>query len=166
MKPYEDEQFNVQPFANSHPISRIPMLVDPATGNITREFQEFYDELVCGVTHCEIGHLHAISDNLYSLSDFKNEYMKNVGDVISKARKNSEVFNIDIQINMERFKSEFRTILGSFYVTFIEITSMSDDLISSGKMNLYKGVTELFFTYKDNQFCLLSKFTPIEFEQI
>lgn len=166
MKPYEDEQFNVQPEPSSYHISRIPMLVNPTTGQVIPEFQDFYDELVCGITHQGVAHLYSISDNSCRYEEFKERYMKAIGTELNKVVENAETWKIDIQINMDRFKDKFRTILGSFYLTIIETTKTSNDLISIDKLSLYTGCTELFFTYINGEFCLLPKFNPIEFNQI
>lgn len=166
MKPYEDEQLNFQPVPDSYPIERIPMLVDPSTGQVTYEFQSFYDELVCGVTHAEIGHLYSISDRSCSESEFNDRYMKSIGNDIKKISDDSDTWRIDIQLNMDRFQSKFRTIIGSFYITIIQTTRTSNDLINVDKLDLYTGETEMFFTYINGEFCLIPKFNPIEFNQI
>lgn len=166
MKPYEDEQFNFQPEPNSCPIERIPFLVNPTTGEVTQEFQSFYDELVCGVTHSELGHLYQISDMSCSEDDFNKRYMKAIGSELNKIAGNSDTWRMDIQLNMDRFQNKFRTILGSFYLTIVHTTKTSNDLIDMDKLSLYTGETELFFTYKDSEFCLIPKFNPIEFNQI
>lgn len=166
MKPYEDEQLNFQPLPNSYPIERIPMLVDPATGQITHEFQSFYDELVCGITHSEVEHLYRISDKSCRESEFNQRYMKSIGDDLKKISENSDTWMMDIQLNMDRFQNKFRTVLGSFYITVIQTTKTSNDLIVIDKLSLYTGETEIFFTYLNGEFCLIPIFNPIQFNQL
>lgn len=162
MKPYEDEQFNVQPMSK---IQRIPLLVDPQTGQVIPEFQKFYDSLVAGILANDPREIYEISDKSLDPFEFIQTYECKIGNELDKIAKNSLYYQIDIQMNMDRFQNKFRTILGSFYLTILQFTRLSSGDIKMNATQLKTGETEIFFRY-DNGFKLISKFDPVIFESV
>ena len=69
LKPYEDSQPQHIQISSSlrNRIERIPMIVDPSTGQVTKKFQDFYDRIVDAiVTTPPWFDLYSISDQVFT----------------------------------------------------------------------------------------------------
>lgn len=160
MKPYEDEQFNMM--MPSAKIERMPMLVNPTDGQILSQFQKFYDTVVDSLTKNQWRKLYLISDRLLEGEQFGEFYRERIGVKLQKILSHSEPhYKMDIQLNMERFKSSFRSILGSFIVSVMYL--YESDMIEIRQMNVeFKRLqTEIFFTYRNGEFQVISSFNTL-----
>lgn len=166
LKPYEDEQIPVS--MNNLLIERIPMIVDPSTGNVTSEFQKFYDEIVRCILSEDVDKLYCISDRVITCEEFVSLYNKQIGDALHELLKREQCFdyNIDIELNLQRFKENTRNILGGFIISTIEVASSSSEIIKSQNRYIRRGCAEIFFTYRYDRFQLISSFSPFILETI
>ena len=153
--PYEDEQIPFQPGNSS--IERIPLLVNPATGQIDPKFQKFYDDLINSIIDRDVKQMYKIADGSLSTSAFDLIFESFIKKLKSKAT-DSIYHKVDVQINMDSFKDKFRTIFGSFIVTLISLDSISDEVLEGTRTRVDKLSAELYFTYIENQFKLISFF--------
>lgn len=161
LKPYENDQpqhINVA----SHMIERIPMIVDPATGQVTEKFQDFYNKIVNAiVTSPTWFDLYKISDQVLTEEEFINMFISKCGKVWD------QYFNslfcakgIDIELNLSRFRFTHRNLIGGFYVIIYMIEDISNDIDESKVTNLKQYKTEILFTYKNDEFKVLSVLSP------
>ena len=142
-------------------LDRMPMLVDPSTGQPTAEFKTFVDKICKCVTENRLDCLYELSDQCLTEENF----IESIVEMFGKSWKtylsaNPKRRGIDIQFNRDRLEGAHRCLVGGLYVLTYVINLNKSDMRSftSGAIKLYR--TELLFGYKDNQFKILSSFTP------
>lgn len=160
LKPYEDSQpKRVSMFNKS--IERIPHIVNPATGEITDEFQTFYNAIVDSVLNLTWHNLYAISDKFLPSSDFISLISAVIGPVWDKLLLTKpEGRGIDIELNLGRFESTHRNIVGGFYVNAYRLEESKNDLNEYSGTSFKQYRTELLFTYRDGSFQIITCFQP------
>ena len=158
LKPYADDQLSTS--MNSELIERIPMLVNPLSGEVIPEFQNFYEAVVSAVLNENISALYDISDKKLDKSQFNYFYNKRIGKEIRPfLPKQSAINNIDIELNMGRFQDGCRNILGGLYINGYrcEMVVFNEVLGTTTQRGIFVH-GELLFTYKNKEFELLSFF--------
>lgn len=168
LKPYEDNQPNnlfVQ-CNNSQEIQRIPHMVD-AQGDITKEFQTFYNCVVNALEY-RLTHgkhnwklLYEISDKFLDYEDFCELLDSLFGETLEKYAKNKTIHrNMDVEVNIERFKKTHRNILCGFNwsVQYMNIQKDLFDIENKISPKLISQKTELLFTYRYGKFVVISNF--------
>ena len=160
VKPYEDEQIPVS--MKSNYIERIPMICDPGTGMIMPAFQKFYDTIVeCVLQHDREG-LYNISDKSMEYGEFLIQYEDHVGKQLSTILHTPDnMHKVDIELNLSRFQSNQRNILGSFLINTYVLEDAESKLLEHKRRKLVIRYTELFFTYRNKKFELISSFQPL-----
>lgn len=167
----------ISPCANSQPtnimlpsqwIQRIPMLVDE--NGITPEFQKFYESVVCVVgavfqmEECSVTALYNLTDkSIKDSSYFKliaTQWATHINKMYDAKQKKVGV-GFDIELNMERFQSIHRNLVGGFniitYYTDIQMDSFTEGCEIP---QIVQSSTEILFTYRDSKFVLLTQLTP------
>lgn len=156
LNPYADEQPKVVMNSTKKDciIERIPSIVNPATGQVTREFQEFFDNVVEGVTTNDIDKLYELSDKAVEFDVFKSEFNEFYSKLVNILSKPKSEFGIDIELNLGRFEAKHRNLLGGLYVITYYLEKVWT--LSNYTVDLNMEKAELFFTYKNGKFVLLS----------
>lgn len=161
LKPYEDEQpKNISMISTERKIERIPNIIDPTTGMVTDEFQEFYDKVVDAITSNDSSKLYELSDKVMIYDDFKtalDSFSKEINKVVSLPISNR---GIDIELNLNRFQEKHRNLIGGFFVITYTLQPNPYIGIKSDSLQLEQKYAELLFTYKLGEFRLLSTFSP------
>lgn len=160
------------PYANSQPehihiynqeIERIPMIVNPDTGQVTDQFQQFYDKIVHALTiDKQWEQLYELTDTSLSADEF-NSMLKGVGiaDTWDRFWNTSDSSRgVDIELNLGRFQSQYRNLIGGFLVMIYMIASNDNDLCNYPVLELKRYTTEILFTYSNGQFKVLSTIKP------
>lgn len=162
LKPYEDEQIPAIMNPNRKYIERIPMIVDPSTGQILPKFQKFYKDIVTAIITYDMELLYSISDKSTDILQFKSLYDTKIGNKLNKLvlYTPDTMFKIDIELNIQRFKGGCRNILGSFLINTYEISQSSFEIVDFSDRNIKIGCAEIYFTYRHEEFQLISAFTP------
>lgn len=161
---------DVLPYANDQPanlhmghsswIERIPTLVTPA-GQIIEPFQTFYNKLLCGIRTEDVAVLYNISDKVFTFEEFKKAYNNAIGSTLHElfVRPYSD-YGWDLELNMSRFETCHRNIVGGFLLSTYGFESQKFEGITTDKNIVFRS-GELLFSYKHKNFCLLSKFYPL-----
>lgn len=164
LKPYEDSQpKHIQTSAIvRHAIERIPMIINPSTGQVTSKFQNFYETIVDVVaTSPTWSDLYSISDQVLSEEEFTNLFMSRCGKIWTRfTNRLYAAKGIDIELNLSRFEKTHRNLIGGFYVIIYMIEDISNDIDESKVTSLKQYKTEILFTYKNDEFKVLSVFSP------
>lgn len=165
LKPYADDQPKISMIpskAKSCNITRMPPLATVGTpGGINPQFQEFYDNIVDAFS--DITHLYK---KLYELSDkavYEDEFeimlYKTIGKgMIEFCSSPRNRCGLDIELNLGRFEQKHRNLIGGLYVITYRLVDSQFDGIDCDTQ-LEQKYTELLFTYKDNEFVLITNFT-------
>lgn len=170
ISPYADDQPNIRKIDDDNKlIERIPLLCD-ATGQIIPQFQTFYNKVVAAVYSCDWVALYELSDKSLDLDSFIQLIEKQWLTLIYNwSNKPDEQRNFDIELNMQRFQeTHFRNIIGGFNIMFYYI-NITDDQFSEDDnqtTSLVECSTELLFTYKNDEFKIISVFKPILFHNL
>lgn len=137
----------------------IPSLIDKQ-GVPNRKFLEFKENVGRAILKQDWKSLWELSDKAQTLSEFCNSIDIMWSSYFQKFNSyKKERKNLAIDINLERFKAKHNQILGSFYVvTYALVESM--DTIQDRGLSLTKCCTEVYFTYKNGMFRVVSAFTP------
>jgi len=160
IKPYADSQPNRVP-TNSEQLSRFPPLAD--ANGINPKFQKFFEMILKVFTPTldegYLALLYVNSDRSLIERDFVdmciNCWSKHFDEYNSAKTK-----NIDIELNMDRFSAIHRNIIGGFFIITYHV-NVNDDEFGSGKVTEFKQArTELLFTFKGDQFQIISHITP------
>lgn len=164
LKPYENDQpQHIQISSNvRYAIERIPMIIDPSTGQVTKKFQDFYDRIVDAVvTSPTWFDLYRISDQVLTEKEFINLFESKCGKIWAQFVNTSYAAKgIDIELNLSRFRFTHRNLIGGFYVIIYMIEDISSDIDESKVTNLKQYKTEILFTYKNDEFKVLSVLSP------
>lgn len=158
----------LSPYANDQPknlsmhtrkIERIPSLA--SAEGVNKKFQTFYTCLCEFILSQDIKNLYEISDKCVSLAEFSRCYNNNVGKHLSRLFDlPSNEYGIDIELNIKQFESIHRNLIGSFYVITYQLLKPDN----FGSVNVHTSLdakySEVFFTYKNNEFMLISAFGP------
>ena len=143
-------------------LSRIPLLMDPQTGEMNPKFQEFYENVVKALKKRDIRKLYHCSD----LTVDKETFSKLVDDSgIFREIENLETFhilgrNLDVEVDVSKFQGPFRNIICGFIVSYYTIELKQDE--DRCWSVLKQRTTELLFTYIDHEFMLITKFMPFQ----
>lgn len=161
------------PYANSQPnnvkmnstiIERIPMIADEF--GILPKFQEFYNSIVNAIMYSDYESLYEISDKVLEKEKFLIMIQDSIGNVLNDVLKLSESCRgIDIELNIGRFNAVHRNLIGGFYIIFYTLNMNKYEGIEMNQTELVQKSTELLFTYKNDEFVILSHFTPFISEQ-
>lgn len=141
-------------------IETIPSIIVDNTGRYTDTFKHFYDVFTESVFEQNWQKLYETSDKAIKYPDF----LKMVESIWGKffhefntTPATNKGFCTDI--NVIRFKQPHGKLLSSFLVNIYRIHSNSDSLTDRG-MKLRRYSTEVWFTYKNNRFCVVSALQP------
>ena len=150
LKPYEDSQPQHIQISSSlrNRIERIPMIVDPSTGQVTKKFQDFYDRIVDAIVTAPTWF------DLYSIESKCGKIWTQFVNTLYAAK------GIDIELNLSRFQKTHRNLIGGFYVIIYMIEDISNDIDESKVTSLKQYKTEILFTYKNDEFKVLSILSP------
>ena len=160
LKPYEDSQPTNLSMCNRQ-VERIPLLIDPNTGHPTPKFQKFYDNIVTNCSDRVWFGLYDISDKCISREDFNSLWLSNIRPLWAKyVTADSNKRGLDIELNLDRFQQSHRNLIGGFFIIFYVIDLVETELCDYPRPNLKQYKTELLFTYKDDEFKLLSILNP------
>lgn len=158
--PYANDQPSNLHMGHSSWIERIPTLVTPA-GQIIEPFQTFYNKLLCGIRTEDISVLYNLSDGVLTLEEFKKAYNNAIGNTLHELFTSSySNYGWDLELNMSRFESCHRNIVGGFLLSTYGFESQKFEGINTDKNIVFRS-GELLFSYKHKNFCLLSKFYPL-----
>ena len=164
LKPYEDSQpQHIQIASNlRYAIERIPMIIDPSTGQVTKKFQDFYNSIVDAiVTSPTWFGLYHISDQVLTEEEFINLFQSKCGYIWTQfVNTLYAAKGIDIELNLSRFQKTHRNLIGGFYVIIYMIKDISNDIDESKVTSLKQYKTEILFTYKNDEFKVLSVLSP------
>lgn len=137
----------------------IPALVDKI-GAPNKEFLTFKDSVGKAIINQDWNALWKLSDRAQTPEEFHSsvravwgKYFKEFNE-FKKERK-----NLSVDLNVERFKEKHKAILGSFWVATYCLADGGDSIRVEG-FQLTKCCTEVYFTYKNGKFCIVSAFKP------
>lgn len=163
LKPYEDDQpSSFVTILNTNNIQRIPRLVDDS-GKILPKFQTFYSMIVSSISgewddNSKTAMFH-LSDGAMSGDSFKSYIGKQYDRVLNAFYALPEhCRKMDIEINLERFKTSHRNIVGGLTVSLYMVNVVEDDFATRTEFSEYS--TEIKFTYINDEFCIISNFEP------
>ena len=164
LKPYEDSQpqhIQISPNLKNR-IERIPMIVDPATGEVTKEFQEFYDKVVDAISTSPMWFdLYDISDQTLDEDEFRHLFDCKCNKVWTQFENTRYAAKgLDIELNLSRFQQIHRNLIGGFYVIIYMIEDILTDIDERRVTTLKQYKTEILFTYKNDRFKVLSVLSP------
>lgn len=167
------------PYANSQPdiklkenkqsylIHRMPPLAD--INGINKEFQKFYDDIVDAFT-TDFDKLYEISDKVLNKDDFHkimvDIFIKSSNEVAAMIEGNDNAYNFDIELDMNEFQNNFRNIIGSFNIMYYVVEPKLNEFTNEQSTTFTKYITKIYFTYKNNEFKIISYFKPFTFETI
>lgn len=164
LKPYEDSQPQHIQISSSlrNRIERIPMIVDPSTGQVTKKFQDFYDRIVDAIVTAPTWFdLYSISDQVLTEKEFISLFESKCGKIWTQfVNTLYAAKGIDIELNLSRFQKTHRNLIGGFYVIIYMIEDISNDIDESKVTSLKQYKTEILFTYKNDEFKILSILSP------
>lgn len=167
--PYANSQPNVKLKENkqSYLIHRMPSLAD--TNGINKEFQKFYDDIVDAFS-TDFDKLYEISDKVLNKDDFHkimvDIFITNLDEISEISNNNDNAFNFDIELDMNEFQNNFRNIIGSFNIMYYVIRRKVNEFTNEQSTTFTKYITKIYFTYKNNEFKIISYFKPFTFETI
>lgn len=160
LKPYADSQPEFTKL-DTKLIERIPLIIDPATGQITQQFQQFYDQVVRCCTDTNWFNLYNISDKFLDIQEFKNLWISTISPTWTKfVELDNRAKGIDIELNIDRFKSTHRNLIGSFLIMIYMLEIQPNDLEDHSTPMLKQYTTEILFTFKGEEFTVLSCLKP------
>lgn len=161
--PYADSQPNNLSVQSTN-IERIPRLVDVRTGQVTEEFQKFFDSVVQAITNSNISslYLYKLTSEELDYEDFNNMCKHTIYDDTWNKFLNADnnKKGLDIELNLSEFESTFRNLIGSFYVMFYLVESEPHSILDYNKIVIKRYRTKIFFTYRDNSFRVIPEFSP------
>lgn len=133
----------------------IPPLLN-ASGKYIEAFEQFASVVERDILRQDWEHMFTFTDRSCNLGEWienVNRYWKPMFDKFNTVRAVSK--NISLDINRERFKQPHGMILGSFIVVAYILEDQSDRLTDTG-LKLSRHQTELWFTYKNSKFAIVS----------
>lgn len=161
------------PYANDQPknlsmptkfIERIPSLATP--NGINPKFQKFYDHLCSAITAQDVEKLYDLSDKCLPYGQFYAVYRRQVGIALENLMFTSRaLWGMDIELNIQRFQGAYRNIVGSFFVSTYEVLLPENFGLVNLNTSVVRKSTEIFFTYKNENFELISVFNPFAIEE-
>jgi len=163
LKPYEDSQ----PQRVSLPSGKIHRFPPLADGNgINPQFSEFYNTLVSVLTDENfwdtenLYKLYEISDKAVDFEDFADllctNWLKHLENFLSVSESNR---GMDVEINMDRFQSLHRNIVGGINVMTYHLNIRDDEFSDKQLTNFVQASAELLFVYDGNRFRLVTNFS-------
>lgn len=167
--PYANSQpnFKLKENKKSYLIHRMPPLAD--TNGINKEFQKFYDDIVDAFS-TDFDKLYEISDKVLNKDDFHkiivDIFITNLDEISEISNNNDNAFNFDIELDMNEFQNNFRNIIGSFNIMYYVIRRKVNEFTNEQSTTFTKYITKIYFTYKNNEFKIISYFKPFTFETI
>lgn len=163
LKPYEDDQPTpIITIPKTDKIQRIPRLVDDS-GRILPKFQTFYSMIVSSISeewndHSKAAMFH-LSDGAMCDDSFKSYISSQYDRILNKFYALPEhCRKMDIEINLERFKTSHRNIVGGLTVSLYMVHVIEDEFATRTEFSEYS--TEIKFTYINDEFCIISNFEP------
>lgn len=140
-------------------LEAIPSLVDKS-GTPNKEFLAFKESVSKAVLLQDWNELWKISDRAQTPAEFYESVKTMWGNYFEEFNQfQKERKNLSVDLNVERFKATHKAILGSFWIATYALSDGGDSIQSSG-LQLTKAATELYFTFKQGKFCVVSAFTP------
>lgn len=167
--PYANSQPNVKLRENkqSYLIHRMPPLAD--ANGINKEFQKFYDDIVDAFT-TDFDKLYEISDKVLDKENFHkimvDIFISALDEISTISNNNDNAYNFDIELDMNEFQNNFRNIIGSFNIMYYVVDPKVNDFTNELSTTVTKYITKIYFTYKNNEFKIISYFKPFTFETI
>lgn len=141
-------------------IERFPYLANDS--GINPQFQDFYNKVVDGVCGLNPHLLYSISDQVLTEQEFVNMFNEILKpDLIKLVAIDKKRRGFDIELSFDRLNDYIHNTVLSFSLSGYVLEKTESKLFRN-KMKMYSKYTELIFTYKDNQFKLISKFIPFQ----
>lgn len=163
LKPYEDSQPERVTIV-SDKICRIPPLVNEY--GINPKFQTFYENLVDAILSFNYSALYKMTDQLISAEEFEALCKVNWSNHFSKWRLAvPRCRSIDIELNLERFQSLHRNLIGGFNIMTMHLTETQDEFSDRKVTTLKLAHTELLFRYVHNEFKIVTYINPFITEE-
>lgn len=154
---------NIYLLPTSYPrgqIERFPVLASEQ--GINPQFQKFYDDVVDGICGLNSNKLYSVSDKILTEEEFTemfNEILK--PDLKKMVAKDKKWRGIDIELNFDRLNDYIHNVVLGFNICGYTIEKNESKMFRN-KIKMMSKYTELLFTYKDNEFKLISKFIPFQ----
>lgn len=149
-------------YLNSTMIERIPMIVD-SNGQFEPAFLKFYNDVLYCLLSEDWNGLWTYSDKSMEIDEFY-EYaqatLRNPLHEILNMDKAS--FGIDMEVDFSIFKKLHRNLIGSFNLMMYKISESVNDVTDKKVRNLVLYTNSLKFTYKENEFKIISVFNQAE----
>ena len=137
----------------------IPSIIDSNNRPIP-EFVEFKKNVSQAILKQDWVSLYLLSDTSmepYYFDKLIQKTWRKFWDTFNEYKKESK--NLAVTLNIDRFKEPHKEILGSFTIASYILLSSRDSISDSG-YELAKFSTDLYFTYKNKKFVIVSAFTP------
>lgn len=144
--------------------------IPPIAGEdgFTPQFASFYQKVTTGVITGNTGLLYEISDHTLSEKEFSNMYAHQLGLDLKEIIENTnpKFRSISIEVNPDRLKELHRSLIGGIRILGYRLKNGEFEGINTNETSFTLLNTEIFYTYKDGQFKLISHFTPFIREQL
>lgn len=145
----------------AYKLERIPSLVDLTTGQFTSEFVEFFNRVCDAIASDNWIKLYTLSDKAVDEDRFKTEYYRKIHSTWRRYADAKDCHKkLDIELDAESTSVLTRNIYMKLnivmYILAEELTDIHADTVI--KFSTY--ATSLYFTYRNNQFQLMSIFEP------
>lgn len=149
------------------PIERMPIATASGPTSKFRVFQlQLEEALESYIKNHEIHPLYELSDKTISESEFLSLFHETIGMKLIDNCTDSSVSSWDIELNQDRLQYPQFQILNSFNIMYYKFNK-SPILINPGiKTTLIISRGEIFFTYREEKFKIISHFKPIVEENI
>lgn len=134
----------------------------------TPQFIEFYQLIIRGIITGDTNLLYKLSDMTLSEQEFESMYLHQIGfelqDIIELT--NPKFRGISIEVNPDRLKELHRSLIGGIRILGYRLKNREFEGINTNETSFTLLNTEIFYTYKNREFKLISHFTPFIREQL
>ena len=134
----------------------------------TPQFMEFYQSIIRGIVTGDTGVLYNISEKALTEREFADMYASQIGfdlqDLIEST--NPKFRGLSIEVNPDRLKELHRSLIGGSRILGYRLKNGEFEGINTNETSFTLLNTEIFYTYKDGEFKLISHFTPFIKEQL
>lgn len=173
MKSYDLDSV-LRPYANDQPkismectipdrssITRMPLIATPE--GINEKFQIFFNCVVFALSDPkQFSTLYKLTDKSISEDDFMDLFNSTIGEYLSAFYATAgNRRGLDIELNLGRFEKKHRNLIGGLYVITYRLCDSQFEGISKDTQ-LEQKYAELLFTYKDDDFVLISNLTAFK----
>lgn len=160
-----NEEHQLQEYIESV-LQSIPQIAGES--GFTPQFTEFYQSIVRGIVTGDTGVLHKLSDRALSEREFADMYASQIGFDLQKLVEstNPEFRGLSIEVNPDRLKELHRSLIGGIRILGYHLKNGEFEGINTNETSFTLLNTEVFYTYKNGEFKLISHFTPFIREQL